>query len=250
MTSRPILFSDAMVRAILDGRKSQTRREVKWPCYSASDGAKRRIFMERDVEEMNSLMRHPSRSPTMRGFCRYGQPGDRLWVRETWAHAPIRESDGGQGEKMGVIYRADGDSALDAIPDEWDFMGKWKPSIHMPRWASRITLRITDVRAERLQDIREHDAIAEGATSKPNCHGFRSMYDGWSMDWPSQEPERGWKDVSLGSARTAFGAYINQIHGGPRWNCKPELPLWDQNPWMWVISFERVADTSCAEPAP
>lgn len=223
MKERPILFSGAMVRAILEGRKTQTRRLVKPQAAKITESQERGRFFWFESDDDGAVTE---------GRCPYGQPGDQLWVRETWRRVGDMPDSQCTGPRD-AMFHATATEAEHAI-------FKWKPSIHMPRWASRLTLRITDVRVQRLKDISEQDAIAEGATSKPNCNGFRSMYDGWSMDWPTTEPERGWKDVSLGSARSAFGAYINEIHGGPRWNCKPEPSLWDQNPLVWVVCFERV----------
>lgn len=139
MKERPILFSGPMVRAILDGRKTQTRRVVK-PRQGMLD-------------DWTGLP------------CPYGKPGDRLWVRETcYFEQPHGE----------VIYRADPGSEKALDPE---FTGlRWRPSIHMPRWASRITLEIVNVRVERLQDIRVDDARAEGVTAKWPVHGFRNLW--------------------------------------------------------------------------
>ena len=129
MNEKPILFSGEMVRAILDGRKTQTRRVIteKWQqCESPED-----------------------QPQTFVSWCPYGQPGDRLWVKETFAMA-IPAGASIHAERK-PVYRADGE----VVP-------KWKPSIFMPRWASRITLEIVNVRVERLQGIGGTDAFAEG----------------------------------------------------------------------------------------
>ena len=163
MTERPILFSAPMVRAILDRTKTQTRRVVKLkPDY------------------METFLRLPNKV----ACCPYGQPGGRLWVRETF-------EDCESALHSCVLYRADG-----GTPGT-----KWTPSIHMPRWASRITLEITGVRVERLQDISEEDAISEG-TPFP-CGGW---VGGYQKLWES-------------------------IHGPGSW---------DLNPWVWVVEFKRV----------
>ncbi len=141
---RPILFSAPMVRAILDGSKTQTRRVVKGDALGI----------------LNLEIRPPS-DPIFVEKCLYGKPGDRLWVRETfnpdWAgHGPI--------------YKADGGSAIEA---GYSREPRWKPSIHMPRKLSRITLEITGVRVERLKDISEYDSLAEGIYQQQNpiCYG-------------------------------------------------------------------------------
>lgn len=133
----PILFSGPMIRALLDGTKTQTRRVCK-------------------VESLQNGMITPRagyspRSPESHaGYCPYGQPGDLLWVRETWG---LWAND---GLPQPVFYRADYPAPDDTV------LPKWRPSIHMPRWASRLTLRITDVRVERVQDITLADACDEG----------------------------------------------------------------------------------------
>ena len=191
----PIIFSAPMIRALLDSRKSQTRRLItsQWA---------------------NVKMHH--------------EAGERclLWVRESFSPR-IKPQDATDGQGR-VWYATD---------SGWGDEIKWKTSIHMPRWASRLTLELTDVRLQRLQDISEGDAVAEGTTRKPKVGGWGKQNDGWSMDWPEQEPERGWGDVCLGSARSAFGAFINELHGGKLWNCKPEVPLWDQNPAIIAFTF-------------
>lgn len=140
MKERPILFSGPMVRAILDGRKKMTRRVVKYPPFDSCDEG---ILSEWAIGNI---------------ACPYGQKGDRLWVRETWK--PINHAQ--RTDETYVRYAAD--EGLLAIKHEMkmDVPTKWRPSIFMPRWASRIRLEVTDVRVERLNDISEEDAIAEG----------------------------------------------------------------------------------------
>lgn len=180
MKERPIIFSGEMVRAILEGRKTQTRRVVKpqpWPVET--------VDTERHV-----IVSHPDklRVPP----CPYGQPGDRLWVRETWWHPRATEA-----HIDNVAYRADGEMPCHLVETNW------RPSIHMPRWASRILLEVTDVRVERVQDISEADVQAEGCTGSP----FGPMGDAvlFPRVWDSINAKRG--------------------HD------------WDTNPWVWVVSF-------------
>ncbi|WP_186191104.1 hypothetical protein [Burkholderia gladioli] len=229
MKERPILFSAPMVRAILDGRKSQTRRIAK-------------EFAGRD--DLDAILR---RFPNQKG-CPYGEPGDRLWIRETWAQpAPL---DPGQ-----TVYRADYPACVPAdfenIPPAESI--SWKPSIHMPRSASRITLEITGVRVERLQGISEADAVAEGAVftdfgieppkGSISLDGGRTFHpvvrgtqrNGWHMGDATSHTR------CMGSARYAFANLINRLHGGENWNLKGP-GIWESNPWVWVIEFRRITD--------
>lgn len=199
---KPILFSDAMIRAILDGRKCQTRRIVKpqpvknngfWELYGAGWSM-----------DSGSIPCIPGHSLSTRNP--YGQTGDLLWVRETYAsNIPGCESQGG------YCYKADqvdprGDGPANPI--------KWKPYIFMPREASRITLKITDLRVERVQDISEEDAKAEGAPLEKQ-----------------HNPPKGFHPPGLHSYRFGFYKLWKSINGSESW---------ERNDWVWVISFERV----------
>lgn len=265
MTERPILFSSPMVRALLDARKTQTRRIVKpqpsdyrpetippqrlrgeppkhdRPYFDAYNGGPHWCWWDEYNRQGRDWIR-----------CPYGVPGDTLWVKETW-HPRAARSDW----DLDVRYAADGE--IRTIKDgefgerDWTMpkaaaTGNVSP-LFMPRWASRLSLTITDVRCERLQDISRCDAIAEGATARAEAgRGLRE--DGWSMDWsrigqPGSdgrplEP----RDISLGDPQSAFANFINELHGGPRWNhyyngdrSYPE-PIFDANPWVWVVTFE------------
>lgn len=201
-----------MVRAILDGRKTQTRRVVRpQPVW-------------RDVQGLfgswafKGGLLYPNAEPDVLALCPYGQPGDRLWVRETCAMrsaggAVIDSIHYAATPELGRFLQRDmrtfSDSKL--MP----FEGRWTPSIYMPRWASRITLEITGVRVERLQGITEGDAHSEGAA-----------------DWAAAHAERmfglGNKFVS---ARAAFQHLWESING---------TGSWDLNPWVWVVEFKRV----------
>jgi hypothetical protein len=185
MKERPILFSGPMVQAILDGRKTQTRRVVKpQPEYWEQTGGyhyplDKKPYRGAPVGRVRSIDEYR---------CPYGQPGDRLWVRETW-----HQYAGGE-----VIYRAD------YGPESYQAGAKgWRPSIFMPRWASRITLEITGVRVERVQDISADDARAEGV-SAPDVLP-RSKF---ATLWDSINAKRG------------YG--------------------WDMNPWCWCVEFKAV----------
>lgn len=242
--SKPILFNGEMVRAILAGQKMQTRRLVKplppspeavralagdgyhwltdrhWPEGFRVAGP---VWAVRNLGGPTEL-----RSP-------YGMPRELLWVRETWAAVwpgeepvPLRE--------CRVEYRADDPDAK--YPGGWpDGMGhdpccaRWKPSIHMPRWASRITLRITDVRVERLQDISEDDARAEGVYSAMPTDG--RACDNFTNDW-CRWTRRVDPEARTATPRGAFAALWHRING------KQQGCSWKDNPWVWAITFEQV----------
>lgn len=220
MKERPILFSAPMVRALLAGTKTQTRRILKLkPGFD---------FQERDDGKLWPWAEHPDRCDDVWMPCPYGQPGDRLWVRETWnwfdpgsipadragPHAPFTGSQGNRSIPWVAAYAADGNLPYPG----YEGRDHWRPSIHMPRWASRILLEITDVRVERLQNISEADARAEGATpiADPCDHVRLSCAD---IGCSSPQPYR------LG-----FRSLWQDING---------LESWDANPWIWVVEFER-----------
>lgn len=216
MKERPIIFSGPMVRTILKDRKTQTRRVIKPQPANP---------MQHVVKALCQFFRDKGRS--MKPIkCPYGQPGDGLWVRETWAAVRFFEAyedgyalgyaddwEGSERIPKGpgswcVLYRADGEWE-DNIEDRGF---AWRPSIHMPRWASRITLEVTGVRVERVQDITDGDVAKEGVT--------------WG--WPGQ----------LGSkhgspARDAFAKLWDSLNAKRGYG-------WDMNPWVWVLEFKRL----------
>jgi len=216
MTDRPIIFSGPMVRALLEGRKTQTRRVLK-NVPKAPDPANVVYKPTHPEPYIDSYCSQRKTDANPRGmsenWCWWTRddrccvqfkvpyvPGDRLWVRENWRQAyPKTEF------SHGAIYRADAERALGM--DEYSSRHRWTPSIHMPRWASRLTLIVEAVKVERLQ----------------------------AMNW--REPAA---DYSLCSARYAFASFINELHGGPNWNIKNQPPLWDQNPWVVAVSFRVV----------
>ena len=200
MKERPILFSAPMVRALLDGSKTQTRRVVKPQPPEVFDLKNHKtesgFVYAADYAKMTSDVEKQQR---VRWDCPYGQPGDRLWVRETFGHFERNDT-----LKSGdtIYYRADGE-CLELQP--------WRPSIHMPRWASRILLEVTAVRVERLQDIRDSDALAEGIAP---------------LDHPG---------AIFCPAKSAYSDLWDSINGDGSWF---------QNPWVWVIEFKRVQPPS------
>lgn len=206
----PILFSDAMVRAILKGTKTQTRRALKVPKGWTLD------------ERMSEKTAHVSQSRPnqLRAYkelrCPYGRVGDRLWVRECWC-----EPEPGVDPRV-LVYRADLTEAQlkeeRAIRRVCSGCVHWRPSIFMSRWASRITLEVTEVRVQRLQDISDEDIAAEGVTS----HVGEMSING--------KPATGFV-----SPQYAFACLWNSING------KREGCTWGDNPWVWAISFKREA---------
>ena len=213
---RPILFSGPMVRAILSGRKTQTRRVVKWPLLSPSDGVKKRLLICDDVPLLRKILQGPFRHPHTR-FCPYGLPGDRMWVKEThfesrkWRHAPLFAA------APDFIYRAD----YDYREELSSVIGchHWRPSIFMKREASRIALEIVSVRVERLQEISEGDAVAEGIEPVQMPTG-EVMYD--------NHLERG---AMMARAVSSYASLWESINGAGSWSL---------NPWVWVVEFKRI----------
>lgn len=227
MKERPILFSGPMVRAILEGRKTQTRRVVM-PQFNVLHQIRKdcAILTNRIFRRGDGWIKSP-----------YGQPGDRLWVRETWVELlhtspgsdqpelcegdkliePATSYVGADGKERWtysgrvIAYRStskvefcDGDGFVGEMADKED-MPRWKPSIHMPRWASRITLEITSIRVERVNEITADDAEREGC---------------------------------------GFG--VNDETGGPvarfwkLWESINGTGSWDSNPWVWAITFNKL----------
>lgn len=229
MKERPILFSGPMVRAILEGRKTQTRRVVKPQPEMVEDRTTKP--WEGCPATLLRLLEATGRD------CPYGQPGDRLWVREAFMYS-CAGAENERGYDDCIEYRADFGKKIvfPGMPHADDIDCKWRPSIHMPRWASRITLEVTGARVERLQQISETDAQAEGARWKEfgRCgSGFHLA--GWSMDDPFPESHA----YCLNTAPLAFANYINRLHGGDNWNLKPSN-LWAENPWVWVVEFRKI----------
>lgn len=263
MREIPVLFNGAMVRSILDDRKTQTRRIVKGACNLPHEGkllgewglskpparwdgvkppwrwmSKKPIrvgdWFEQAQTDVDDYVSRPVRSPL-------GKPGDRLWVRETWMPYDTSTED----DAVWVLYKASNDQrpdgiapekfgsgvrrsapvqvvewARDAIEMEEVVGGRWRPSIHMPRWAARLFLGVQDVRIERLQDISEEDARAEGVDEFPihiqdqNGRIKTAIYHRLAE-----------------SCRDAFQRLWISVYGAESWAA---------NPWVWVTEFKRV----------
>lgn len=208
MKERPIIFSAPMVRTILGGQKTQTRRPVK-PVGAHEIFA----FIGRDDRPTGEFGWCSSpRYVTKHIHCPYGQPGDRLWVRETWqawtefnnVRADAISAEG----RLRLNYPADGNT--------WN--ARIRRSIHMPRWASRITLEITNVRVERLQNISDEDAIADGIEQVDALNGTPL----WRLY--GKEP---WNTVS---PIQSYQSLWQSIYGAASWS----------DPWVWVIEFRRL----------
>lgn len=249
MKERPIIFNAEMVRAILDGRKTQTRRVMavqpesnQFGLFRISASTKCSDVGKYHWAESNATGTH-QRSTIF--SCPFGAVGDRLWVRETWSDVNLEGT-------PAVAYRADGDvySLMNdklLLDDEGAFNyddpriakyhfaawysdlvggveGNWRPSIHMPRWASRILLEITGVRVERLNDISEEDARAEG------------IVDGGCLNCGEPEPCNCLNPEP--DAVDSFAALWMEIYGESSWN---------DNPWVWVVEFQRVEARSNGE---
>lgn len=250
MKERPILFSGPMVRAILEGRKTQTRRIVKEPtqynqAIKALDGSCSHKFVKRFSNGVGI-----AHSGWVK--CPYGSPGDLLWVRETWQYFDWTED----GEPF-IRYAADNHCVLRHVNSDewgekiWDIFcdlsepknfnidrrasdRRWRPSIHMPRWASRITLRITDIRVERLQDISEGDAVCEGIVEDNQCIVEVNCYGGLPVEVTATRFFVPGCDEDYEYATDAFRD-LWQLINSKRPGCS-----WDDNPWVWVISFDRI----------
>lgn len=216
MRERPILFSAPMVRAICEGRKTQTRRVAKRNDAGRVTHAGRQWH----IEDENAV-----------AACPYGQSGDRLWVREAWQYSNWTED----GQPY-IRYKENSEARLcdppidwaDRLLDIWAGLShpgnlnaggpaadrRWRPSIHMPRWASRIDLEVTGVRVERLKDISNDDAHAEGVE---------------------------WDKCPRFEMATHYSALIDYVGGFRKlWQSINGPDSWDANPWVWVVEFERL----------
>lgn len=235
MKERPILFSGPMVRALLDGSKTQTRRVAKPKLAEMLEwfGGK---SVDDDDRTLDELLGQCTEENGLRVWCAdypeegsevirspYGQPGDQLWVRETWAGPLIQSVAWEEAEGISKFmypefceYKADGGPTPEFLDQDENLVCRWTPGIHMPRWASRITLEITGVRLERLQDISEADSISEGIVRQGSgWRHYSSANAGECMRFPKNSYRSLWESIN-----------------GP--------DSWDSNPWVWVVEFKVV----------
>lgn len=214
-----LMFKAPLVRAILEGRKTQTRRVLKpqpAPNHPHDGGTK--WVQERGLHVPVGSVGHLSVREKMGLRCPMGQPGDRIYVRETWAngiHALAAERD----EDGPFVYAADGDLAVQGRLGE-----RWKPAIHMPKYAARIWLEITGVRVERLQDMSKADAVRDGGLHQLPATGRYvvnqgDQYFGMATHDPLELFREIWEST-----------------GGD----------WAANPWVWVIDFKRIKQETTA----
>lgn len=219
MKERPILFNEQRVHALLSGQQSQTRRIMKSQLLGPSQDNHEGCYGI-DVLKNQQQGNHVLGMENVSYHCPYGQPGDRLWVRETWrgpiiapqdveeyAHSPDRFK-----SPYYCQYRAD-ISQFSNVADEDHHVG-WQAGIHMPRWASRIDLQINNIRVEKVQDISDDDVLAEGVQTDAHfLNHFFTMHH---------------------EAISAKDAYRKQ------WTLQYGGASWVVNPWVWVIEFSRI----------
>lgn len=205
MAERPIIFSSEMVKAILDGRKTQTRRIIKGVAS-----------LQFEINEYPSGCRietdgdfwWASYSHRIGLSCPYGVVGDRLWVRETWATDSVVDDEPPRNltDDFPVWWKANGDSRTNRH-QVCAVAGKWRSPYHMPKWAARIWLEITNIRVERVQEISEEDALADGGWEYKSCPAHKAPILSFHILWDSLNAKRGYS--------------------------------WEKNPWVWVIDFRK-----------
>jgi len=238
MKEHPIIFNSDMVKAILDGRKTQTRRVIKDSFFPKTTKTTTNFAGETLKKTIDKVQIHPSDNcvgsewyengklvvipsrfkEIMIKKCPFGKVGDRLWARETWHFLGTDRMRLGRTHLIqdGVVEYKDGSKRT--ITTHWEstekYMTKadrWRPSIHMPRWASRITLEITDIRVERLQEIKHKDFLCEGYPTKDETFYVEYGKYKWAEEW--------------------FIGLWNSIH--------KKQHRWEDNPWVFIISFRK-----------
>jgi len=192
-----MIFNGEMVRALLDGRKTQTRRPYSWKRQPAME------MVERDDGSLWPWAEDCENGGDIWIQCPFGEVGDRIWVRETFGDCGVR-----------LVYRADNDDGAKCKVE------RWTPSIHMPRWASRILLEITNVRVERLNSISEEDCWAEGIEAVDGLFENTEIID--------MARKIG---CCVEDSKPMFALLWQSIYGADSWQA---------NPWVWVIEFKRI----------
>lgn len=219
MKERPILFSGSMVKAIIEGRKTQTRRIVKPqpPLRVTSLYGHGINGYELEDSEARPLHKFGFQGEEHNDVwtCPYGQPGDRLWVRESWQTVTCWQEYGAWLRDESEFEPKAGDLVAYRATEKDPSALRWRPSIHMPRWASRILLEIVSVRVERLNDISDDDAIEEGVSISPPASEW---------DFPKRRYQELWESINGKGS-------------------------WDKNPWVWVIEFKVIPAPPSTLPA-
>ena len=237
MKERPILFNTEMVKAVLAGNKTQTRRVIKNACDIITDWDKNDPsygpFYEDEFGDSHESIER----------CPYGKIGDQLWVREAWRacmvnglHHPGKFMTIQFKSGFGVLdYRTDWEKHYSDLMEKtiWDdsgmnAFGKWKPSIFLPRKHSRIQLEITNIQVQRIQDISETDALAEGITEVSNKSSVESLIYGHTLYKNYSRPKS-----SFNQAKASFKSLWDSIN-------KKRGFGWDENPWVWVVEFKVI----------
>lgn len=236
---KSIALSSSEIRAILDGRKTQMRQLVglnqlqpsETPSYDWTFRGRAPVRSIAQQRRRGGAGWQDLTTDELIALCPYGQPGDRLWVRETWGMSYVDVvgdrphvvgghwgSPSRPGRKCAVVFRAD----VDSMPDDPGYeVARWSSAIHMPRWASRITLEIIDIRVHRLQDISEDDAIAEGV---------EPFFDRFACVGRKQHITSG-ELAEYAPFRASFSCTWDEVNG---WRA-----TWASNPWVWDIIFKR-----------
>ncbi len=254
MKEIPILFSGPMIQPLLDGAKTQTRRLVTTrhsldhigPRGSQDDPDAWGYFFDGPAHHGWMVLGRGHNESCDNGMvsirCPYGEVGDRLWVRETWCLASEDSMDGAYhsdgrprgpdsyegGGKHFAFYRATDKDIVQSDGSNRPGGSPWRPSLHMPRWASRIMLEVTEVRVQRLQEISEDDARAEGVAP------FFELFPAFALDQQIIPDELQWHHARAGDFpyRASFAATWDEING--------DRALWLTNPWVWAVTFKRL----------
>lgn len=232
MKEIPILFSTPMVQAILEGRKSQTRRILK----------DKHVLYSLDVNKVIPEYFKDGDG----GWCPYGQPGDVLWVRESWGVGS--RSDPFQGSVDGIEFKADSKfiDDIESLPlhsfENFDYgnydKSGWRPSIHMPKAIARIWLQVESVRVERLQDICQHDAGEEGVeyfnVDWDAFEGGELLADYTNYTWRDDPTYEDYHFPTFANPVDSFRTLWQSINGAESWQA---------NPWVWAIQFKVLSTT-------